>query len=411
MKGSMIMMKPVIFFLMGLMALNPSLEACTTIVISGKHTPDGRPILWKNRDTDSLQNVVEYFTDGKYEYIGLVDALDIERKHVWIGCNSAGFAIMNSHAYNLNIGDTSSLKDQEGIIMKRALQVCATIGDFETLLSEQPKPMGLSANFGVIDANGGAAFFETDNYSYVKLDANDPKQAPMGYIIHTNFSYSGVSGQGKGYIRYFTAEDIFHEAKIKNLLTPKFILQDAARSLKHSLTRTDLTALSETIWKNAQFVPFQDYISRYYTSASVVIQGVKPGMAPDMSTMWTVLGFPLTSVTVPLWVAGGQHLPRLVSADKDTTAPLCRKSLQLKALAIPNQQEYRDRYLNINILYNSDRSGVMQRLKPLDDAIFQETHRRYNTWLKNKNNKEEIAQFYKWLDDTISREYMALFNL
>ena len=30
--------------------------ACSSVVISGKVTPDGRPLLWKHRDSDYLQN-------------------------------------------------------------------------------------------------------------------------------------------------------------------------------------------------------------------------------------------------------------------------------------------------------------------------------------------------------------------
>ena len=33
--------------------------ACTSAVVSGKATPDGRPLLWKHRDTDFLKNHVE----------------------------------------------------------------------------------------------------------------------------------------------------------------------------------------------------------------------------------------------------------------------------------------------------------------------------------------------------------------
>lgn len=33
-------------------------NACTSAIISGKVTPDGRPIMWKNRDTDNLKNCV-----------------------------------------------------------------------------------------------------------------------------------------------------------------------------------------------------------------------------------------------------------------------------------------------------------------------------------------------------------------
>ena len=77
--------------------------SCTTFIISGKNTPDGKPILYKNRDTGTLDNAIVFFSDGKYQYIGLVDSKDSWNKEVWGGFNSAGFAIMNSAAYNLSL--------------------------------------------------------------------------------------------------------------------------------------------------------------------------------------------------------------------------------------------------------------------------------------------------------------------
>ncbi len=47
--------------------------------------------------------------------------------------------------------------------------------------------MGVSSNFGVIAAERDAPFFETDNYSFGKLNANDLLQPPMGNIIYTAF--------------------------------------------------------------------------------------------------------------------------------------------------------------------------------------------------------------------------------
>jgi hypothetical protein len=41
------------FLLMGQLAIFP----CTVAVVSGKATPDGRPLLWKNRDTSSLASL------------------------------------------------------------------------------------------------------------------------------------------------------------------------------------------------------------------------------------------------------------------------------------------------------------------------------------------------------------------
>ena len=81
-------------------------HACTTAIVSGKFTVDGRPLLFKHRDTGFTQNKLMYFKDGKYDYIGTVNSADKEGNEIWAGFNSAGFAIMNSEAYNLNVGDT-----------------------------------------------------------------------------------------------------------------------------------------------------------------------------------------------------------------------------------------------------------------------------------------------------------------
>ena len=54
------------------------------------------------------------------------------------------------------------------------------------------------ANFGVIDAQGGAAYYETTNFSFTKIDANDPVVAPFGYLIRTNYSFTGTADDGYG---------------------------------------------------------------------------------------------------------------------------------------------------------------------------------------------------------------------
>lgn len=192
--------------------LAPDAMACTTFLISGKYTPDGKPILFKNRDTDQMQNSLAFFEDGKYKYIGLVDGTEEWKNMVWGGYNETGFAIINSAAYNNNIGDTSSFKDQEGVIMKLALQTCETLADFEILLARLPKPMGLDANFGVIDAFGGAAYYETGNYDFTKFDANNPEIAPQGFLVRTNHSTRANPQDGFGFVRYNTALEALNKA-------------------------------------------------------------------------------------------------------------------------------------------------------------------------------------------------------
>ena len=386
-------------------------DACTSIIISGKNTPDGRPIMWKNRDTDTYQNAVMYFNDGKYNSMGLIDSDDPKGKAIWIGYNSAGFAIMNTASYNLIMEDTIEVKDREGIVMREALMQCATVDEFESFLKNYKKPLGVEANFGVIDASGGAAYFEVSNFTYKKLDVNDPGNAPLGYIIHTNFSFTGDPNSGSGQIRYKTAEDLFYQAAQQNNLTVRFILQDVSRSLWHSLTKTDLKNSASENPAEQKFVNFTDFIPRYFSSSAVAIQGVKPGENAEYTTMWTVLGFPLTSVVTPLWLCMGKDQPSVVTLDKNEVAPLCDKAIQLKQQLFPIKKSYGENYINVNALYNGAGTGIMQKLKPLDDLIFDETFKKLDTWRTNKNFKQEIPEFNKMLDTLIREKYMDLFGI
>ena len=76
-------------------------QACTSAVVSGKVTPDGRPLLWKNRDTDFMQNHIDYVKGEKYNFIAVVNSANAYLKEAWMGTNSSGFALMNTQSYNL----------------------------------------------------------------------------------------------------------------------------------------------------------------------------------------------------------------------------------------------------------------------------------------------------------------------
>ena len=388
--------------------LTYGLFACTVAVVSGKCTRDGRPLLWKHRDTDALQNIVIHFTGPRYSFLGLVDADDSLRAGVWVGVNDAGFAIMNSASYNLVLRDTVALRDQEGILMKRALGECATVADFARMLDALPKPLGVEANFGVIDANGGAVFFEVDNFSYHILDVNDAAVAPFGYLVHTNFSFTGDPRKGGGHIRFETANELFFGASEQGQIDERFILQDASRCLKQSLTRVQLDAPLPVAGRDPQFVPFEDFIPRYITSASVVVQGVHPGESAQWATMWTVLGSPLTSVVLPLWVSAGPDLPKLVRPDAAGHAPLCAASLALKQHLFPLKRSYGERYLNVRALVNTEGTGMLQRLRPLEDRIFAETWSRLRAWRSGNGSRSDVLKFYQWLDETVGTEMQRL---
>ncbi|MDR0420360.1 MAG: C45 family peptidase, partial [Prevotellaceae bacterium] len=273
--------------------------ACTSAIITGKATQDGRPLMWKHRDTGTENSRTVYVRGAKYSYIGLVNSNDQKDEEIWAGTNSAGFCIMNTASYNMkDLNDTTKIQDREGIVMRMALECCATVGDFERFLDTITKPVGIEANFGVIDAFGGAAYYETNNFSYNKYDVNDPEIAPNNYIIRTNYSYSGHEDKGMGYIRHENAKYLF-ENRQNEKFTAEWLISSASRSYYHSLLNHDLQTVMP------QYAIDQDYIPRKSSASSTVFQGVRHNEPPERTTMWTVIGFPPCSVVVPLWVKGG----------------------------------------------------------------------------------------------------------
>lgn len=406
----------IVIIALAVFAFSLSTSACTVAVVSGKYTKDGRSLLWKNRDTWAIQNKIMYFNDGKYEYMGLVNSGDSKGKSVWIGQNEMGFAIMNSASYNLNIGDTTRLNGQEGRIMKEALATCATVEDFEKLLDAFPRPTRLEANFGVIDANGGAVLYELNNKGYVKFDANNPKVAPFGYIIRTNYSMTGSFGEeSSGYIRYNTTNNLFYDAMATNSFDAQFILQDVTRGLKHSLTDVDLYQDYSDIPENtATFVFFHDFVPRKSSASACVIQGVKKDEDPNLTTLWSIVGFPLTSIAIPTWIEGKNDFPEVLKFNEELDdSPVCYAALMLKEEVFPIRwgkfaSKY---YINVNALINADNTGIRQKIMPYEDDIFKSANQLLNNSSKGGFNKSDIINFYEQVNSSVVEMYSKEFEI
>jgi len=400
-----------IIVLVAIMSITSSV-ACTTAVISGKHTKDGRPMLWKHRDTWAVENKIMVFHDGKYDYMGLVNSKDELGKSIWIGYNNTGFAIMNSASYNLN-NDTIKQSGLEGRIMKQALQTCATIDDFEKMLKKIPQPTRLEANFGVIDGEGGAAYFELSNFNVVKFDANDAATAPMGYIVRSNYSFSGTPKNGAGYIRYVTANNVLDNAVKGGGIVAEDIMQGLSRNLTHSLTGTNLWDYADLSAGTKKFVWFEDYIPRSGSSSSCLVEGVNPGEDTRLTTMWSIVGWPLASVTIPVWINNNDDLPSVLMYDEELKdSPLCYKALKLKKEVYCYKWGKSSRhYINVNALLNADGTGIMQQLKSLDDALISQGHKLLDDMRKDGFSDEKVKDFYKEVDKQVRIEYDVRFGL
>lgn len=395
-------------------ALPGALSACTSAVISGKITPDGRPLLWKNRDTDNVQNAVKYFTGGKYPFIAIVNSVK-NPTEIWIGTNSAGFSIMNTQSYNLvEIKSGEERGASNGRVMARALEVCATIEDFRTFLDTLSKPSLIEANFGVIDAQGGAAMFEVGYYEYVMFDANDPKDAPLGYIARTNFSFSGKLNAGAGYVRFMNEDVELMRNCATGTITPQWIFSDLARCFKNQMLGIDLRDGNFNKPKTTGWFLDKDFIPRKSTGSSVVVQGVKKGEAPELTTMWTLFNYPPVGVAVPLWVKNAEKLPPMVLWDENSgVAPLCDKAMTLRNRIFSYKQGTgTSEYFNWELIFNESGTGYMQLLEPVEKAVFARSKPVLEQWHKDgKVDVKQMNELYAWLQDYVTGQYYALFGL
>ncbi|GAA4421475.1 carcinine hydrolase/isopenicillin-N N-acyltransferase family protein [Bremerella cremea] len=303
---------PSMWLLFAVALLAADAKACTTAVISGKVTADGRPLLWKNRDTSTgLHNEVAVITGGKYKAVAVVNAG--QRSTVWMGVNEAGFCIENSLSRDLAIKEDTS-GPGNGSLMRMALQTCATVDDFRRLL-EETNVSGRStiANFGVIDAHGGAVLFETGPKTYKLFDANDPVVAPDGYVVRSNFSTTAQQLEAnptrKELDKIYSAERYLRARDILDLCaSDKIDLQEVVRQCCRDMSDDSGKAYAGTINGPAGELPESiattSTISRTTTVSAVVFHGVKRGENPKLTTMWTMLGDPKFSIAVPVFPIG-----------------------------------------------------------------------------------------------------------
>ena len=367
--------------------------ACTSAIISGKKTVTGRPLLWKHRDTGCLDNRVELIKahDDCYEFVAIFDATDPNDTAAWTGFNEKGFAIMNTASYNLNKDDVpESEMDREGVVMKLALEHCVTVDDFERLLQTLPKPLGVEANFGVIDASGHGAYFETGNYIYKKYDLAD---APDGVLIRTNYSYSGRTDEGMGYVRHENEKYLLASHIAAGDFTPAVFTEEVSRTFYHSLLGKDFTHSGE------EWIVDQDFIPRRISTASIVIEGIAQGEPPALTTMWIALGYPPCAETFAARVGVAGGVPSVLNGTGDNGhSPQCDLVRARHAEVFSIERGNGQHYLNLSKLYNEEGTGYCQQLVKKNMEMYE---REYNTraalkdWLIRKRKSSTPGTKYR----------------
>ena len=375
-------MKKIILTILASFAVS-GVYACTSAIIAAKNTVNGRPLLWKHRDTGEENNKVERTPakDGNFEYVALYNASDKECKEAWMGYNSEGFAIMNTASYNLKDDNISSKKmDKEGVFMKRALEVCSSVADFKHFLDTLSRPMLVEANFGVIDTEGNGGYYETNNYKYKEYNLADAKD---GILIRTNYSHSGrVDDDGMGYIREQNMKELVVPYLQKKNFTPATFTEDFSRRFYHSLLGKDYTDSGE------EWLIDQDFIPRRSSTATTVIEGVKKGENPLLTTMWIGIGYPPCSEIRYVWLGEGGVPEDLRGLGKNGHSTLCDIVVARKHDVFSIKRGSGKHYLNLSKLYNAEGTGYSQQMKAKNEKIYKEGYEKLAKRRKELSKKK-----------------------
>ncbi len=354
---------------------------CTIGVAGGKATSDGRPLLWKNRDSSGRENYALFFKGKIYDYIGVFSRERTDE--IYGGVNERGFSIINSVAYDL---DGSGWDN--GTFMRMALEECGTVDEFEKLIKKYKGKLKLSANFGVIDSYGGASIFEVSKNSYKRFDANKTKE---GYILRTNFSITGGGDVGKD--RYLREKEIFQK-KLKGKVNLRFLLQDVLRDI----TGKDGKSFSKRAKKRYYYT--KNSICRPYTTSTIIIKGVLKNEPSYLTTLYFLPSNPLTGTILPLWVKAGR-VPESLGMRKHS--PLTMSMLKLYNHLYPEDKPYT---LDTFYLKDNKTVNILDEIKKFENYVILLTEKKLDLWREIEPDEKTIFEF----EDELSRELLRFVN-
>jgi len=378
---------PVLALLAFGILITADISACTTGLAGGKATGNGRCLLWKNRDSSHRNNEMIFLSHGAFRLIGVINADDTTQ--IWAGVNNFGFAIMNAEARDMAKLDEETLYDEEGYLMKAALLSCRSVEDFETMLKESNQVgRGVTSNFGVIDATGAAAFFETGNHEYFRFDATDQEVCPTSFIGRANFADHGYNDEAYGHGRYQNAVDLSNvKAKVNKLDVPYLI-----STVTRDIATIDPDAADTALFKTTGTV------NSHRTVSCSVFESTLPGEDLRLTTYWITLGEPAVSVALPLWVYAGE-VPAIM--DGAGGAPLNLLFQKLKAYVYPDTS--RSKYINAARL-----AQVQKQTDKIQKRVFKKTEKQLRKWRNNQPTPAEVAEFQNLLAQGVYKRILAL---
>jgi hypothetical protein len=269
----------------------------------------------------------------------------------------------------------------------------------------------VEANFGIIDAQGGAAYYEMNNDRYIKYDVNAEAD---GYRVVTNFSFAGRYEDYEGWERYQTASAEMQE----NFSREKEMSAVEAIDLFSRTYRHEVLGVNFNKDNAPEFTVDQDFIPRRITSAVVAFEGVKAGDKPVHTVMWTALGYPACAVAVPLLVSG-EHLPAYMKARNENAkegnalnCEMCDKSLKVKnEWAFPLHISNGKKYVSMqNILRGADgKPSLINCSQEVEQKIVKDFVPLYQQWVEGALTDQAFFKLYDQMAKQWMKKYDAVF--
>lgn len=364
--------------------------ACTIGAFAPEAMKESRPVLWKNRDVINPDQEMKFLPGPRFRFVANIYAG--ETLDVWAGINEAGFAIMNSNSYNLTDNLASA---DDGNTMRLALGLCATVDDFARLL-DSLNLIGRQtpANFGVFDATGTAAIFEAGYTSYTRYDAHLDS---LRFLLRANYSMSGGPSRILGKNRYERALQLCRSAHYESRLDLPFIIQTLSRDLGQvSFDPYPLPFLGRFGALPFGYLPTDTTICRSQTRSVEIMVGPAGDENPNTGMVWVLLGQPIATLPIPLWVAAETVPPYL---DGNRTSPICDESQKLVAYLYPLPEH--PKAVNTFRL-----ARWLQFIAPVESTIFDFVSRYETNWRPNGPSRDEA----RTITDSICRLVLTTYN-
>ena len=387
-----------IFILFSLILIHFAANACTIVAVSGRATADGRPLLLKTRDGTNNDIKIKIGIGSQYVYLCQTNVPD---NVAYSGYNETGFAIVNSHSYNMPNTDYW----WNAQMMQWALERCSTVSEFQYMLDTITKPIPVRSNYGVMDAQGNVAIFEVNAYNYVRYDADS---ADCGYLIRANHSFSqdttNMNTMDPTSIpRYWISSAFLAEAALFNGSISKEDLFGLSRCLVN-MVGDDLHEMAPLDENTYTPVEFRYYVPCRYSTSAMIIQGVLPNEQHKITVAWTMLGPQVATVCVPYIITPHKVLPQKSKKGSDGHSWFCYQGQQLNNYCFVNNTT-----IDLAKVYNLSGTGVLQKINKIEESILQNGNELVDEMRNTGLSETDVANYYLWVDYYTEDQYRQYF--